>query len=61
MACVTGESHTITLSDDGIVYSFGQNNYGQSGHYKNPSSDEQLGEEQENISLPKPKTKSSQN
>ena len=42
------------MSDDGIVYSFGQNNYGQSGHFNNPSSDEKLGEGQENISLPTP-------
>ena len=35
MACVSGEYHTITLSEDGIAYSFGQNNFGQLGfgHY----------------------------
>ena len=31
MACVNGESHTITLADDGIVYSFGNNAEGQLG------------------------------
>ena len=31
MACVTGENHTITLSDDGTVHSFGTNNEGQLG------------------------------
>ena len=31
MACVSGEYHTISLSDDGEVYSFGRNNVGQLG------------------------------
>ena len=31
MACNTGASHTITLSNEGIVYSFGRNNCGQLG------------------------------
>ena len=31
MACVCGLHHTITLSDDGTVYSFGRNNEGQLG------------------------------
>ena len=31
MACVSGEDHTITLSDDGIVYSFGRNEKGALG------------------------------
>ena len=29
--CVTGKLHTITLSDEGILYSFGRNNLGQLG------------------------------
>ena len=29
--CSTGEYHTISLSDDGVVHSFGRNNYGQLG------------------------------
>ena len=29
--CSTGKSHTICLSDEGIVYSFGRNKYGQLG------------------------------
>ena len=31
MACVTGLFHTITLSDDGVVHSFGRNAEGQLG------------------------------
>ena len=31
MACVIGEFHTITLSDDGVVHSFGSNYSGQLG------------------------------
>ena len=31
MACVCGEYHSITLSDDGTVHSFGRNNEGQLG------------------------------
>ena len=31
MACATGDTHTITLSDSGKVYSFGRNNTGQLG------------------------------
>ena len=31
MACVSGQFHTITLSNDGVVYSFGRNNEGQLG------------------------------
>ena len=31
MACSCGSFHTITLSDDGDVYSFGKNNFGQLG------------------------------
>ena len=42
MACC-GEFHTITLSDDGTLYSFGYNNYGQLG----------LGHKN-NVSLPTP-------
>ena len=30
MAC-SGENHTITLSNDGTLYSFGYNTYGQLG------------------------------
>ena len=39
MACVCGYDHTITLSDDGTVYSFGNNGEGQLGlgHNKNVS------------------------
>ena len=35
MACASGEGHTITLSNEGIVYSFGKNYFGQLGlgHY----------------------------
>ena len=42
MACV-GSYHTITLSDDGIVHSFGRNNYGELGLGHN-----------NNVSLPTP-------
>ena len=37
MACVCGQSHTITLSNDGIVHSFGRNEEGALGlgHNKN--------------------------
>ena len=31
MSCVTGNTHTITVSNDGVVHSFGENNYGQLG------------------------------
>ena len=31
MACACGFYHTITLSDDGTVHSFGRNNDGQLG------------------------------
>ena len=31
MACVCGDDHTITLSDDGTVHSFGANNKGSLG------------------------------
>ena len=31
MLCVTSKYHTICLSDDGIVHSFGRNHYGQLG------------------------------
>ena len=31
MACCTGETHTICLSDEGILYSFGRNKEGQLG------------------------------
>ena len=31
MACCTGESHTVCLSDEGILHSFGYNNNGQLG------------------------------
>ena len=31
MTCAIGAYHTITLSDDGVVNSFGQNNEGQLG------------------------------
>lgn len=31
MACVCGNYHTITLSDDGVVHPFGENNVGQLG------------------------------
>ena len=31
MACVSGEYHTITLSDDGTVHSFGRNSFGALG------------------------------
>ena len=31
MACACGDEHTITLSDDGIVHSFGRNDEGQLG------------------------------
>ena len=43
MACVNGFHHTITLSDDGTVYSFGSNEYGELGLSHN-----------ENVSLPTP-------
>ena len=43
MACVSGYDHTITLSDDGTVYSFGRNHKGQLG----------LGHKN-NVSLPTP-------
>ena len=31
MACASGQFHTITLSDDGIVHSFGRNKEGALG------------------------------
>ena len=31
MACAIGNGHTITLSDDGTVYSFGRNGFGELG------------------------------
>ena len=31
MACASGDGHTITLSDDGVVHSFGDNDKGQLG------------------------------
>ena len=31
MACVSGDFHTITLSDDGSAHSFGRNSEGQLG------------------------------
>ena len=31
MLCCTGFSHTVTISDDGTVFAFGHNNYGQLG------------------------------
>ena len=37
MACASGAFHTITLSNDGIAYSFGHNDFGQLGHYNNVS------------------------
>ena len=44
MTCSVGQSHTITLSDDGVVYSFGQNDEGQLGlgHKKNVSFPRQI-------------------
>ena len=30
-ACACGLDHTVTLSDDGTVYSFGSNDYGALG------------------------------
>ena len=42
MACVSGSHHTITLSNDGTVYSFGRSNEGQ------------LGRDKEDVSLPTP-------
>ena len=45
MACAIGDSHTITLSDDGTVHSFGRNKEGQLG----------LGHNQNfNVSIPTP-------
>ena len=43
MACACGYNHTITLSDDGTVHSFGRNSEGELGlgHYND-------------VSLPKP-------
>ena len=43
MACAIGQYHTITISDDGVVYSFGKNNVGQLGLRHN-----------NNVSLPSP-------
>ena len=39
MACASGENHTVTLSEDGTVYSFGSNKTGELGlgHNKNVS------------------------
>ena len=44
MACVSGSHHTITLSNDGTVYSFGRSNEGQLG----------LGRHMQYVSLPTP-------
>ena len=44
MACGSGQSHTITLSDDGTAHSFGRNNVGQLG----------LGPKQNHVSVPTP-------
>ena len=44
MACVSGYYHTITLSDDGTVHSFGKNKEGQLG----------LGHNNQDVSLPTP-------
>ena len=35
MHCCTGDSHTVCLSEDGIVYCFGQNDKGQLGNDNN--------------------------
>ena len=43
MACASGENHTISLSDDGILHSFGRNTEGQLGLGNN-----------KNVSLPTP-------
>ena len=37
MTCTSGKDHTVTLSDDGVVHSFGRNNEGQLGHNKTVS------------------------
>ena len=37
MACVSGQEHTITLSDDGILHAFGRNSEGQLGLGNNNS------------------------
>ena len=42
MACVSGSSHTITLSNDGVVHSFGKNDFGQLG----------LGDNNDHVPLP---------
>ena len=38
MSCTGGIEHSITLSNDGIVYSFGRNNFGQLGLENNNAS-----------------------
>ena len=34
MSCAVGDSHTVTLSDDGRIYAFGNNDFGQLGNEK---------------------------
>ena len=52
MACCSGEYHTITISNDGILHSFGQNKEGQLGLGHN---NDQVGlGHNKDVSLPTP-------
>ena len=42
MACITGECHTISIAENGEVYAFGQNSYGELG----------LGNDEEAVFIP---------
>ena len=58
MACVCGMEHTITLSADGTVHSFGSNDFGALGHNDDLSQNSQgqlsLGHNKNDVFLPTP-------
>ena len=53
IACACGAEHTITLSNDGIVHSFGRNSHGQLGFGRNENGQLGIGHNND-VSLPTP-------